>query len=494
MAMRRSAPNVLILAMDIGSSSTRSALFDESARVLAATSARREYAVHYSADGGAEVAPLRLRNAAQQCLRETLGKWRSSRLSRIPIAGVGASAFWHSLLGLDRHGRPLTPIYTWADSRCASDAMKLREQFDERRVHAETGCMLRASFWPAKLRWLRRTNRQLFRNVSRWISPADWIFEEIFGGSGSSYSMASATGFYDWRAKSWHQGLCKACGISPEKLGTISSAARRSTSMSGLEPASIFGPIGDGAAGNLGCDADSPGLIAINLGTSAAVRTIENGEPARTPVPFGLFRYAVDGARTVMGGAISNAGNLRRWGERELRVPRSGRTLLSRNAAAADRLTVLPFWVAERAPTWPENLRGALVGLTQSTDAAEIFRASTCAVFYRLAEILALIEKDCGVTKETIVSGGAVHSAAVMALLADALGRDVRVFREGEASLRGAAMYVLEQLGHEKPQRQRGTRVRHNPKLAEKHRARRASQIALESVLSKTAAAMFAEP
>jgi gluconokinase len=165
--MRGRAPEILVLAMDIGSSSTRSALFNEKARPVTGTDARREYSVQYSANGGAEVSPFVLRQAARDCLRKTLHAQRSSRLSRIPIVGVGASAFWHSLLGLDGDGRPLTPVFTWADSRCIRDAVQLREQFDERKIHAETGCMLRASFWPAKLRWFRRTNRQLFRKVGR---------------------------------------------------------------------------------------------------------------------------------------------------------------------------------------------------------------------------------------------------------------------------------------------------------------------------------------
>ena len=186
--MRRGAPEFLVLALDIGSSSTRSALFDEKARMITGSDARREYAVRYSADGGAELSPFDLRQAAQSCLKETLRAHRSSRLSRIPIVGVGGSAFWHSLLGLDGNGRPLTPIYTWADSRCARDAMQLREEFDERKIHAQTGCMLRASFWPAKLHWLRRVDRRLFRTVTRWVSPAEWIFEEIFGAFAKLFS------------------------------------------------------------------------------------------------------------------------------------------------------------------------------------------------------------------------------------------------------------------------------------------------------------------
>jgi sugar (pentulose or hexulose) kinase len=186
-----------------------------------------------------------------------------------------------------------------------------------------------------------------------------------------------------------------------------------------------------------------------------------------------------------MGGATSNAGNLRRWCEREIRIDGTEKNVLSRSAAANDTLTVLPFWVAERAPTWPENLRGSLVGLTQSTHGAEIFRATTCAVFYRLAEILTLIEKSRSSAKEIIVSGGATHSTATLSLLADALGRDIWISRESEASLRGAAVNVLERLGYQDRAWPKGKLVRHDRRLAEKHRARRARQAALESVLSE---------
>ena len=402
--MRRRAPESLVLAIDIGSSSTRSALFDDKARMASGTDARREYAVQYSAEGRAELSPSRLRQAARDCVRETLQAHRASRLRKVPVVGVGGSAFWHSLLGLDANNRPLTPIFTWADSRCARDAIQLREQFDERNIHGETGCMLRASFWPAKLFWLRRTNRKLFRKVARWVSPADWIFEEVFGTAASSPSMASGTGLYDLRTKRWHEDLRQACEIGIEKLAVISEAPQRATLFPGLREAQVFTAVGDGAAGNLGCGADGGGRIAINLGTSAAVRIMEGPRTTRTPIPFGLFRYAVDSERTVMGGAISNAGNLRRWCARELRILENEENALSRKAAAADALTVLPFWIAERAPTWPEKLRGTIVGLTQSTDSAEIFRATTTAVFYRLAEILALLEKSRGRAREIIVS------------------------------------------------------------------------------------------
>src|ERR1700682_4139420 len=97
--MPRRPPEFLVLALDIGSSSTRSALFDEEGHVFATTSAYREYSVRYTAEGGAELSPLLLRRAAASCLRETLKARRdSSSLRRIPIVATGACAFWHSLL------------------------------------------------------------------------------------------------------------------------------------------------------------------------------------------------------------------------------------------------------------------------------------------------------------------------------------------------------------------------------------------------------------
>jgi gluconokinase len=482
--MNRGAREILVLALDIGSSSTRSALFDEKARLMNGTDARREYSVRYSKDGGAELSPARLLSSAHVCLRETLHAHRSSRLRNVPIAAVGGSAFWHSLLGLDRNGRPLTPIFTWADSRSASDAARLREQFNERKTQAETGCMLRSSFWPAKLRWLRRTNRRLFARVWRWVSPADWIFAELFGTRTSSPSMASGTGLYDLRTGNWHTGLREECEIEVEKLAEISGKPLSGISAPGLRDAQVFTAIGDGAAGNLGCGADGAGRVAINLGTSGAVRIIESTPANRGAIPAGLFRYVVDADRTVMGGAISNAGNLRRWCKRELRIAGAEEKALNRRAAADDTLNVLPFWVTERALTWPENLRGTIAGLTQSTTAAEIFRATTSATLYRLAEILSSIESSRGRAREIIVSGGATRSAALIALLADALGRDLSVSAT-ESSLRGAARFALEKLGYEPPPVPRAKIVRHDRRLAQKHRDRRARQAVLESMLCK---------
>jgi gluconokinase len=364
----------------------------------------------------------------------------------------------------------------------------LRSELDERKIHARTGCMLRASFWPAKLRWLRRTRPRLFHRVARWVSPVEWIYEELFGAAGCNPSMASGTGLYDLRDNRWDSRLFTACGINATQLGALSEIAVADRPLfPELRDINFFTAIGDGAAGNLGCGADAAGRIAINVGTSAAVRTVCRGNRTSS-TPFGLFRYVVDHDRTILGGAVSNAGNLRKWCLRELRLEDTSaaeKKTLARSAAANDESTVLPFWVNERAPTWPENLRGAIIGLSQTSSAAEILRATTCAVYYRLGEILGLIERATGPAEAVIVSGGILRSTPSLRLLADALGRDLLISPEAEASLRGAAIYVLEQTGCRPVPLRAAKTVKHIPALAAKHRLRRERQLALEKILWK---------
>lgn len=461
----------LVLALDIGTSSVRSALFDGKGREKRHSRAREKYRVQHSADHGAELDPRVLLRAARKCLRQTRG------LTKTPIAAVGGSGFWHSLLGLDRDGQPLTPIFTWADARCIEDAARLREKLDEREVQQRTGCMLRASFWPAKLRWLRRTRAPLFRRVSRWVSPAEWIFERIFGVRACSHSMASGTGLYNFARRDWDEELIEVCRLTRAQLGVL----RDNVPADGL---TVFSAIGDGAASNLGSGASRPGIVAINVGTSAAVRAIPSRD---APLPFGLFRFVVDQERSLLGGAVSNAGNLRAWCLRELRLPNDERSLekiLRRPGAASLCLTILPFWVKERAPTWPEHLDGIIHGLTQASSAADLLCAATAAVCHRLAEILNQLENAIGQAKKIVVSGGIVQSPASLQILADSLGRNLYPCRDQEASLRGAAVHALEQLGRKLPALKCSKRIRHRPAQAIQAREQRARQEDFENLLS----------
>ena len=287
---------------------------------LPQTMAQEKYRLTYATDGAVELSPTTLLRAARRCLTNALAARRQhATLQKMPIVAVGGSGFWHSLLGLDRKGDPLTPILTWADSRGTEDARQLRTKLSERAVQERTGCMLRASFWPAKLVWLRRTQPRLFARVSRWVSPVDWVYEQLFGVCFSSASMVSATGLFNQQTQRWDEELCARCKVRAAQLPEISEMIDSPAKGAGeLKHARILTALGDGAASNLGSGAVEHGVAAISIGTSAAVR-IWQVRPGKTQLPFGLFRYVVDGRRHVVGGAMSNAGNLRQWCLRELR-------------------------------------------------------------------------------------------------------------------------------------------------------------------------------
>lgn len=481
----------MILALDLGTSSTRTALFDEKAERLPGTTAQQSYPLLTSAGGAAELDPQALLQAVRACLEQTMAAIETDPALRgRKILGVGVSCFWHSLIGTSANGEPLTKIITWADARCRPDAAALREQLSEKAVHTRTGCMLRASFWPAKLTWLRRTESRLFASVKQWMSPAEWLQMMLCGEANCGIAMATGTGLFDPTRLGWDARLLALCGIEADQLRPLSDApsvvgGRLAEQFPALQGVPWFPALGDGAASNLGSGATRPGFAAVNVGTSAALRIMREGTVARAP--FGLFCYRVDARRYLVGGAVSNAGNLRAWCLEELRLP-TGDELEAQLAARPSpehRLVVLPFWNAERAPTWDEEATGAIHGITQHTTALDLLQAITEASYHRLARIAELLIAADAQAPKFIVSGGIQRSASGMQRLADVLDLTIYANDEMEASIRGAAIYALEKLGKNVPKSVVGAPVRPRREVAARFAEERVRQTKLERLLRR---------
>ena len=489
--------DLLVLAIDMGTSSTRTALFDRRGRRLPGTLAQEQYSLRTSTDGAAELDPATLEAALARCLTATV-----RRTGRRPVVSVGVTCFWHSLLGCDKAGKPLTPIYTWADGRCREDAAQLRSELNEANYHALTGCMLRASFWPAKLRWLARTQPRLYGRVACWMSPAEWIEKRFCeeGGTQGAFGMATGTGLFNPRTLKWERSLLDQCKLDPAKLPVIGEEPvrlrrERARVYRALKDTLWWPAIGDGAASNLGSGATRPGRAAINIGTSGALRVMREGPDAQSP--FGLFCYRVDETRYVVGGAISNAGNLRAWCCRELRLPKSDAAIekaLAARPGPVSSLVTLPFWSPERAPTWCEDVGGSISGLSQNTTALDLLQSTTEAAYHRLAMIadLSLGAVNEGDPRQTqiIVSGGVLKSPSSLQRLADVMNRPLHPSIEPEASLRGAAIRGLEKIGIDAESENAGkllaTRVpvRPRPKYAALYGKEQERQGRLEKLLT----------
>ena len=441
-----------ILALDVGTSSVRAIGYDAAGLPLPGADARTAWEPVATSDGGAELDPEALVTAAASTIDRCLAAGPG------PPAAVGASVFWHSLLALDAKRRPLTGVITWADTRSAPAAARLRSRLDETAVHARTGAPIHSTFFPAKLAWLRDAQPEICARAATWCGFAEYLMLRLTSQLRVSLSMASGTGLLDQRAGTWDARMLSACDIGPEHLPPIDD-----TPVVGLAPAfSTRWPqllkvpwlpgAGDGACSNLGLDCATPERIALNVGTSAALRVVTD---APGEVPWGLWHYRVDGRRHLLGGATSEGGNVLAWARRVLALPEDHAALedaLASVPADGHGLTALPFLAGERSPGWRGDARAAVTGIGLSTSAPEILRALLEAVAYRLADVYERLRPLAAPSHAVVASGGALHgSRAWSQIMVDALGVPIEVRESTEASSRGAALLALARLGYPPP-------------------------------------------
>jgi gluconokinase len=450
---------MLVMAVDVGTSSARTCCFDASGTRVPGADAQVTYPSLTSPDGGVELDADTVLDAVVTAVDGCLAGC-GSRASE--IAGVGASVFWHSLLALDAEGAPLTRVLTWADTRSADAAAELRRALDERVVHARTGAPLHSTFFPAKLRWLRGARPDIITRARTWCGFAEYLHARLTGQLRQSLSMASGTGLVDQRAGGWDPTMLGVCEIDTGQLPPIDGEPARglvadfAARWRPLARVPWYPAYGDGACSNIGSDCSGPDRIALNVGTSAAMRLVSPVEPGPgRPTPWGLWRYRVDDGRSLIGGATSEGGNVLAWCRQVLALPASDEALtraIARIPPDGHGLTALPFLAGERSVGWRGDARATLDGLSLATTAPAIVRALMEAVAYRLALVYERLSPLAERGHAVIASGGALtHGEVWPAILADALGVPVTLSSEPEASARGAALLALAALGAPAP-------------------------------------------
>ena len=442
-----------LLSIDIGTSGVRAALFDECGADLPGQSIRIDSNDASLADSGAVDADFLL---AQVSL--TLDRFFAEvydPVTRIELIAV--SCFWHSLVGIDDANRPTTKLYGWSDLRSKEAAKRLREQHDERRFHARTGCRFHPSYWPARLMRLRTDEPEVFSTTSQWLSFADYLALQWFGEIATSVSMASGTGLLDQHTCEWDRELTRIAGITLDNLPPIASDSyvfinlkpEYSSRWPQLRGARMFPAIADGAANNIGAGCTTREKAALMIGTSGAMRILYRGSPPED-LPSELWCYRADRKRVIVGGALSDGGSLYRW-IRETWLTAQDATAIEAELGLLNAnehgLTILPFWSGERSTGWNADARGAIDGLTSKTRPIEVLRAAMEAVAYRFALIARALE-SLAPDASVLASGNALQSSPVwVQILADVLGRSLHVSNCAEASTRGAALLALEAAG-----------------------------------------------
>lgn len=442
----------ILLALDIGTSGVRAALFDEQGCEVEGQGVRIDSFSAALAECGAIEADVLL----DQVTRAIDALFSNLYQTNTTIELVATSCFWHSLVGVDDAGKPTTPLFGWSDVRSIPQIERLKNEMDEARVHARTGCRFHPSYWPAKLLRLRYEQPETFKATRKWLSFADYLMLTLTGETTASVSMASGTGLMDQHICEWDEELAATLGVDIEQLPRISAgnAGRKVAAIYAerwpqLAEAQVLSAIGDGAANNIGAGCTTRNSAALMVGTSGAMRVLYEGTPP-AQLPSELWCYRADRERVVIGGALSDGGSLYRWMRETLFMNEDAASIenqLSELEPDAHGLTVLPFWSGERSTGWHADAHGTIAGLTPKTRNIEILRAALEAVAYRFALIAGALESFAPAAR-VMASGMALRSSPVwIQILADVLGRPVHVSESIEASTRGAALLALEAAG-----------------------------------------------
>jgi gluconokinase len=435
-----------VLALDLGTSSVRALVFDGSGVALPDVLARRPTHLELSDDGKAELDPDEVVAAIGECLDEL-----AARGELAAVEHVATSCAWHSVIAVGGDGRRQTGALTWADTRAAPLVAELRSRADLDRLHAVTGTRPHALYWTVKLPWLAR---ELSPAPARYLGLSEYVTGALLGDQSASPSMASGTGLLDLGAAAWDGQALELAGVDEGALPVVAGkgwtgrlgpeGVRRWPALAGA----AWHPVtGDGAASNLGAGCVSPDRVAINVGTSAAIRAVQPAGEAG-PLHPELWRYLVDDHRVVSGAAFSGAGNLYAWLRQVTTLPVEGSVEdeLAAVPPGSRGVVVMPYHAGSRPPLDLAAGSGAITGISLATSAVEILAATLEAVCYRLAAGFDALAATLPAEPQVVASGGAiVASPWWQQTLADVLGRPVRVADEPEASARGAALLALGQ-------------------------------------------------
>ena len=448
-----------ILAVDIGSSAVKAGLYDGDANALTHTLASIPHQQRTASDGTHEEDAKDIQNATERAIDRAL---ELAGDDAEHIAAVGFDAMASTILGVDARHNPVTPVFTYADTRTAADVDSLHENISVADAYQRTGVMQHTSYVPGRVMWTRRTQPEAFDRIVKWTDISTFIFTRWFGSTNvpASYSVSAWSGLLNRHELDWDAEMLDAVGLMPSNLPSL---APYSEGLTGLCPVytlrwpeladvPFYLAVGDGAAVNVGSGCTDRRNIALTVGTTAAMRLVVDhpGDVSPPMVPKGLWGYVLRGDRTLLGGAFSEGGNVVEWALNNLNLPPLGRL----NDALADvnpdghGLTVLPFIAGERAVGWSTNASGVINGVRVSTTGLDILQALMESVAYRFSLVADLLRDEMDEDRIFIAGGGAMtNSPWWLQTMADVLQGEVHVPSEEQATSRGAAILALNAIG-----------------------------------------------
>ncbi|SDF48628.1 gluconate kinase, FGGY family [Fontibacillus panacisegetis] len=450
-----------MIGIDIGTTSTKAVLFEENGKVTA--TANEGYPLYTPTADVAEQDPEEIFAAVISCVRQVMNK---SQVSPKNIILVSFSTAMHSVIPVDVDGKPLMRCLTWADNRSVEWSERLKNDMGGHAIYLRTGTPIHPMSPLTKMLWLRHDQPDIFSKTNKFISIKEYVFAKLFGKYVIDYSIASCTGLMNLEKLDWDQEALQIAGLSPDQLSTLVPTTHVMKGLSqeyaeqmGLDTSTPF-VIGasDGVLSNLGVDAIKPGVVAVTIGTSGAIRTVV--DRPKTDPKGRIFCYALTDKHWVIGGPVNNGGGIFRWVRDEIaasEVETANRLGISpydvltkigsRVRPGSDGLLFHPYLAGERAPLWNPNARGSFFGLTLQHKKEHMIRAVLEGVIFNLYTVLLAMEEQIGQPHKIQATGGFARSPLWRQMMADIFNQKVVIPEDFESSCLGAVVLGLLALG-----------------------------------------------
>lgn len=431
-----------LIGIDIGTSGTKSVLFDTDGNAVASSTA--EYPLSQPQNGWAEQDPLDWWKATCKTLREITKKADGE------IVGVGLSGQMHSMVLLDCENEVIRPAILWCDQRTAVECAEIEALLTRERLVEITGNPALPGFTASKIMWVKKHEPQNFVRTAHILLAKDYIRFLLTGRYATEVSDASGMQLLDINTRMWSEEVCAALGVktsmlakvheSPENTGYVTEEASTLTGLPIGIP--VAGGAGDNASAAIGTGVYRYSQAFTTIGTSGVVFA-----PTDAPIidPKGrihTFCAAVPNTWHVMG-VTQAAGLSLNWFRTNLASEISYSELdraCEKIPIGAERLFYLPYLMGERTPILDSNARGVFFGLSAMHNRFHMARAVMEGVAYSLYDCLSLIGEVGIDLKEMALCGGGAKSEFWRAMLSDLYGMPTVIRESTEGAALGAAI------------------------------------------------------
>lgn len=444
-----------LLGVDLGTSGTKTVLFDVNGQAIASETI--EYPLHQPQNGWAEQAPEDWWDAARNTIRSVI---EQSGVDAADIKGLGISGQMHGLVLLDADGNVLREAILWCDGRTQDECDEITNTIGRERLIQITANPALTGFTAGKILWVRKHEPELWAKVRHILLPKDYVRFKLTGEYASEMSDASGTNLLDVPNRCWSKEILDALNIddnlmprlteSSDVAGYITSEAAQVTGLIAGTP--VAGGAGDNAAAAVGTGVVVEGKAFTTIGTSGVVFAHSDKVQIDPQGRVHTFCAAVPGAYTVMSCTLA-AGLSLKWYrdtfcQAEIDAAKEMDTdpyiLMNQQAEkspiGANRLIFLPYLMGERSPLLDSNARGAFIGLSAIHTRKDLLRAVMEGVTYSQRQNLDVL-RQMHVAPETMLAcGGGAKSPFWRKMMADVFNMPVKTVENTEGPALGAAI------------------------------------------------------